>query len=190
MASGALRRRPARRTRLAVTVASPDGSGAPLRGLGVWLSSVAPASAHGDVTVALVSDTRMRALNRAFRGKHSATDVLSFPAYAKAPAGKSSGASPGKPSGSERYLGDIVIAKGVAVRQAAAAGHRLSVELRVLALHGLLHLLGYDHETDDGQMARAEARLRKKGGLAAGLIGRKSAPRGRSARRRLGEGGR
>jgi probable rRNA maturation factor len=72
-------------------------------------------------------------------------------------------------------LGDVVIAAGVARRQARAAGHSLQTELRILALHGLLHLLGYDHEHDDGRMARLERRLRRKGGLTAGLIERHSA---------------
>ena len=71
-------------------------------------------------------------------------------------------------------LGDIVIATGVARRQAREAGHPYNTELRVLALHGLLHLLGFDHHDtkDNGRMARLEARLRRKGGLAAGLIER------------------
>jgi probable rRNA maturation factor len=139
-----------------VNVAAPDGRGAPPRGLAAWLSRTAPSGARGEVTVALVSDGRMRALNRTFRGKDYATDVLSFPAEA-----------PG-------YLGDIVIATGVARRQADDAGHPVATELRVLALHGLLHLLGYDHERPDdaGRMARAEARLRRKGGLTRGLIAR------------------
>ena len=65
-----------------------------------------------------------------------------------------------------------MIAAGVSKRQAREAGHPLQTELRVLSLHGLLHLLGYDHESDDGKMARVEARLRKKAGLNAGLIER------------------
>ena len=70
------------------------------------------------------------------------------------------------------FLGDIVIARGVARRQARDAGHPESTEWRVLALHGLLHLLGYDHETDNGRMARVEARLRRAGGLSNGLLER------------------
>ena len=123
-------------------------------GLAAWLSSVAPARARGALTVAIVSDARGRALNRKFRQRDKATDVLSFPAD-----------EPG-------YLGDVVISSGVAARQARAAGHSLATELRVLALHGLLHLLGYDHERDDGQMARLERRLRRQGGLQEGLIER------------------
>ena len=76
-----------------------------------------------------------------------------------------------------RYLGDIVIARGVARRQARANGHDEPMELRVLALHGLLHLLGYDHERDGGTMARVEHRLRRRGGLTAGLLDRVAGPR-------------
>ena len=70
------------------------------------------------------------------------------------------------------FLGDIVIARGVARRQARAAGHAEATEIRVLALHGLLHLLGYDHERDAGAMARLERRLRRKGRLREGLLER------------------
>src|SRR5688500_3075750 len=123
-------------------------------GLARWLASVAPARARGAVTVAIVPDNRIRLLNRQYRRKDVPTDVLSFPSEERG------------------YLGDIVIAAGVARRQAAAAGHSLQTELRVLALHGLLHLLGYAHEHDDGRMARLEARLRRQGGLREGLIER------------------
>ena len=140
--------------RLRVSVASPDGQAASTRGLGPWLAKIAPAKARGDLSIALISDRRMRALNRQFRGKDAVTDVLSFP------------------SDERGFMGDIVVAAGVAKRQAKEAGHTVQTELRVLALHGLLHLLGYDHETDDGRMARAEARLRKKAGLREGLIER------------------
>jgi probable rRNA maturation factor len=123
-------------------------------GLAAWLASVAPARARGLLTVAIVSDARVRGLNRQYRTIDRVTDVLSFPSD-----------EPG-------YLGDVVIAVGVATRHARAAGHSLGSELRVLALHGLLHLLGYDHERDDGRMARLERRLRRKGGLVEGLIER------------------
>jgi probable rRNA maturation factor len=71
-------------------------------------------------------------------------------------------------------LGDIAIARGVAVRQARQLGHTEAIEVKTLALHGLLHLLGYDHERDRGQMRRAEDRLRRKAGLPGGLIARQS----------------
>jgi len=90
--------------------------------------------------------------------------VLSFP----------SAASP-QPLAPSPFLGDIVIARGVARRQARDAGHSEHAELRVLALHGLLHLLGYDHERDNGRMRRVERRLRRKGGLDEGLIERAGA---------------
>jgi probable rRNA maturation factor len=120
------------------------------------------------MTVALVSDARMRALNRRFRGKDYATDVLSF--SAEAIGRRQSSAQPPVPS---PHLGDIVIATGVARRQARTAGHGATEELRILALHGLLHLLGYDHERDNGQMARVERRLRQKGGLREALTERR-----------------
>ncbi len=123
-------------------------------GLAAWLSSIAPARARGTVTVAIVADGRVRRLNHLHRRKDAPTDVLSFS------------------SEEAGCLGDIVIAAGVARRQARAAGHSLQTELRVLALHGLLHLLGYDHDCDGGRMARLEARLRQRGGLREGLIER------------------
>jgi probable rRNA maturation factor len=109
--------------------------------------------ARGEIAVALVSDARIRSLNKRYRRKDRATDVLSF-----------------EPS-------DIVIATGVARRQAREAGHSYLTELKVLALHGLLHLVGYDHHdpADGGRMARVERALRRKGGLRTGLIERASA---------------
>ena len=77
---------------------------------------------------------------------------------------------------SDRFLGEIVIARGVARRQARDAHHSELTELRLLALHGLLHLLGYDHERDRGEMHRTEQRLRRKGGLREGLIERSASP--------------
>jgi probable rRNA maturation factor len=145
-------------------VCTRDGRPVRVPGLARWLAATAPARARGSVTVVLVGDTAMRRLNREWRDKDYATDVLSFPADDDGP----------RVRGQQRHLGDIVIATGVATRQAREAGHAYGTELKVLALHGLLHLLGYDHETDEGQMRRVEARLRRKGGLAAGRIERES----------------
>jgi probable rRNA maturation factor len=166
------RRRSAPGTRAVVpglSVEVVDGRGRAVRanGLDRWLTAVAPTRIKGAVSVALVSDRCVRGLNRDYRKSDYATDVLSFPG--------------GEPSHLEQtapFLGDIVIATGVARRQARAAGHSERTEVRILALHGLLHLIGYDHDRDDGAMARAERRLRRKGGLREGLI-----ERARSTRR-------
>ncbi len=118
--------------------------------LKAFLGRVAPEAGapEGSATVALVTDGRMRALNRDFRGLDKATDVLSFRSARR---------------GSARgYLGDIVISAETALRQARRRRSTLRRELEVLTLHGFLHLLGYDHETDDGQMRRIEYRLRRR----------------------------
>ena len=124
---------------------------------------------QSSATIAFVSDKTIRQLNRQFRGVDKATDVLSFPAELRTG------------TGTGTVLGDIVLARGVAGRQAREHGHTLQTELRILALHGLLHLIGYDHEdvNDRGRMRRAEDRLRRKGGLARGLIGRARGAQGR-----------
>ena len=144
------------------------------RALAEWLAGVAPARARGEMTVALVSDREICALNRRFRGIAKVTDVLSFPAgESEKGVGrvflKYLGTGKSLPT---PFLGDVVIAVGRAGRQARDAGHSLEHELRLLALHGLLHLLGYNHEHDEGTMARLERRLRRKGGLGEGLIER------------------
>jgi probable rRNA maturation factor len=166
--------RPRFAPRLHVVVLAPDGPERRAPGLAAWLVRVAPRTARGEVTVALVSDRRIRSLNRTFRGIDRATDVLSFPAgpppLAQAPP-------------APVVLGDVVIATGVARRQALEAGHALGTELRVLALHGLLHLLGFDHDADDGRMARTEARLRRLGDLREGLLERASGVRAAPRRR-------
>jgi probable rRNA maturation factor len=159
---------------LVVSVVDQRGRPAAAPGLAAWLRRLAPAKARGAVSIALVSDRRIRDLNRTYRGKDYATDVLSFPnPQSLLPNPQSLPPSP--------CLGDIVIARGVAKRQAREAGHSEQAELRVLALHGLLHLLGYDHERDNGRMLRVERRLRLEGGLDAGLIER-AAPRLRRKR--------
>jgi probable rRNA maturation factor len=157
--------------RLRVLVADERGRSVPASGLASWLRRVAPARARGTVSLAIVSDRRIRALNRTYRRKDYATDVLSFPTNPSNPTNPKSLIA--HPSG-RKFLGDIVIARGVVRRQAREAGHSEATELRVLALHGLLHLLGYDHERDHGRMARVERRLRRKGGLRQGLIERPS----------------
>ncbi len=156
---------------LRVVLVDEVGRPVRVRGLARWLCGVAPARSRGAVTVALVDDAAMRRLNREFARTDKATDVLSFPSVAPREGRHVPGASAGKPA-QPPHLGDIVIATGVARRQARVAGHAYAQELRVLALHGLLHLLGYDHETDEGRMARLEARLRRRGGLTAGVVER------------------
>jgi probable rRNA maturation factor len=111
----------------------------------------------GQVTVLLTTDPAIRKLNRQFRGKNKATDVLSFPAEG---------------IGAEDIAGDLAISVPTARKQAIEQGHSLSTEIKVLILHGLLHLAGYDHEADEGQMARRERLLRAKLGLPQGLIER------------------
>jgi len=148
-----------------VTVTDDQGRAVRAPGLAAWLTRVAPARARGDMAIAIVSDPRIRQLNKKYRRRDTTTDVLSFP-----------GDAPRASRSAPRFLGDIVIAAGVARRQARDAGHSYAAELKVLALHGLLHLLGYDHHDPDdgGRMARLERRLRAKGGLSAGLIERAS----------------
>jgi probable rRNA maturation factor len=130
---------------------------------------------RGQVTVLLTTDMAVRKLNREFRGIDKATDVLSFPAQSL----------PGF-----EVAGDLAISVPKAMRQAGEQGHALSVEVKVLMLHGLLHLAGYDHETDTGQMARRERLLRARLGLPQGLIERvtseppkKSSAAGKRSRR-------
>ena len=109
-----------------------------------------------EITVCLVSDTEISRLNQAYRRKRGSTDVLSFPAdVAKGTA----------PRTGVRFLGDIAIAPETARRYARRNGRPLRDELRVLILHGVLHLLGYDHETDRGEMDRLERRLRLRLGI-------------------------
>ena len=114
---------------------------------------------EGDVGVLLAGDDEIRALNRQYRGKDKATDVLSFPA-----------AEPWN-----GMVGDLAISLETALLQAEERHETLEMEIKVLLLHGLLHLAGYDHESDDGAMRRKETRLRRKLGLAPALIERTQA---------------
>ncbi len=107
------------------------------------------------VAIAFVTDTEIARLNKTYRRKNEATDVLSFPAQ------------PAKRPNKKTFLGDIAIAPAVARRYAKKHGRTLENEICILILHGILHLLGYDHETDRGQMDRIEHKLRRKLGLEA-----------------------
>ncbi len=105
-------------------------------------------------TVCLMDDKAIRALNATFRRRRKATDVLSFPSVPKLR------------DGGNRFLGDIAISVETARKNAGREGHSLLEEIKLLILHGLLHLVGYDHETDEGQMTRKELRLRRRLDLA------------------------
>lgn len=109
-----------------------------------------------EVSIAIVDDDAMRNLNRKFRKKNKTTDVLTFPADD----------SDADPNASGRPLGDIVISIDQARRQATDQKHSLSIEVRYLILHGVLHALGYDHETDAGEMNALELKVRDTVGLA------------------------
>lgn len=100
----------------------------------------------GEVEVLLADDATLWRLNKSFRGKNKSTDVLSFPTPAEI---------------AHAHAGDLAISLETAARQAANYGHTLRDEVRILLLHGLLHLAGEDHETDDGEMAAREAALRR-----------------------------
>ncbi|MGH9415892.1 MAG: rRNA maturation RNase YbeY [Terriglobales bacterium] len=119
---------------------------------------------RGTVSVRLMDDAAIRALNRRFLGHDWPTDALSFP------------------SAQRPHVGDLAVSVATARRQARQHGHALDVELRILLLHGLLHLAGYDHERDQGQMRRRERALRRQFGLPAGLIER-NGPRRRKMNR-------
>jgi probable rRNA maturation factor len=122
------------------------------------------------LTVCLVDNARMARWNRAYRDKKGPTDVLSFPTNGAHRNGSSAGAPEwpkrGRAAPSDSYLGDIAIAPAVARRNARRFGRTFSDEIQILILHGALHLMGYDHESDDGQMDRREQRLRRECGLA------------------------
>jgi probable rRNA maturation factor len=128
----------------------------PRTALREFLAELTRRVTRGRVVGCLITDDReLRRLNREFRGKNYATDVLSFPC-----------------SDTANGLGEIAISVDRAAAQAAEYGHSITDELRILMLHGALHLAGFDHEKDSGEMARAENRWRKRLGLPSGLIER------------------
>ncbi len=110
---------------------------------------------QGTVNVLVTTSQELRALNRRFRKKDKTTDVLSFP-----------------PMFDQGFAGDIAISADIAARNAKHLGHSAAEEVKILVLHGALHLAGYDHESDKGEMARVERRLRKTLALPLGLIER------------------
>ena len=130
---------------------------------GFLTQAVRAARMRGSVNVLVTSSHELRALNRRFRKKDKTTDVLSFP-----------------PMFDEGFAGDIAISADIAGRNARRLGHSAAEEIKILTLHGILHLAGYDHETDEGEMARLEQSLRKKLGLPSGLIERGGTARGRA----------
>ena len=120
------------------------------------------------LSVALVTNNAIAKWNSSYRGKSKPTDVLSFPAVTPdepAPASAKRRAN-ARSSAAEKYLGDIAIAPAVARANARRFGRTFDAEMRILILHGVLHLMGYDHETDSGQMERRERTLRRELGLA------------------------
>lgn len=110
----------------------------------------------GAVSVLITGNSDMRRLNSRFRGKNSSTDVLSFPAAASA----------------NGFVGDIAISLDIAEHNARLLGHSVNDEIRILMLHGILHLAGYDHESDKGEMAKKEILLRRRLALPTSLIER------------------
>jgi len=142
-----------------------------------WLAPLVAELAPGvdSFGVRFAGDRALRRANREYRGRDGVTDVLSFP---------------GGPTPEGRHLGDVLISVPAARRQAAAAGHGVERELRVLLLHGVLHCLGHDHETDAGEMERLERRLRQRWLVrdAGGSGGGYRAARGRAPERRRGSG--
>jgi probable rRNA maturation factor len=115
---------------------------------------------HGTIGILIESNERMRAMNRYFRQKDKPTDVLSFPAAA---------------SVRDHHSGDIAISAEIAAENASTLGHSTADEIKILILHGMLHLAGHDHETDSGKMGRLESRLRARFGLPGSLIERAAA---------------
>jgi probable rRNA maturation factor len=114
----------------------------------------------GEVSILLTTNAAMQELNRVFRRKNKPTDVLSFPS------------TPLGIPGESALAGDLAVSLDIAAAQASELGHPLATEVRILLLHGLLHLAGFDHEHDSGQMARRERALRRKFDLPVGLIQR------------------
>lgn len=128
---------------------------------------------HGRVNVLVTSSAAVRSLNRQFRRKDKATDVLSFPVASKSRSRETA-----------KLAGDVAISADIARQNSLRLGHTVSEEIKVLVLHGILHLAGFDHESDNGEMARKEAALRTKLRLPVALIERVQSEKVRPAKRR------
>jgi probable rRNA maturation factor len=126
------------------------------------------AGLKGTINVLITKSAEMKSLNRRFRGKDKPTDVLSFPA---------------DPDVQKQLAGEIAISAEIATKNARSLGHSPAEEVKILVLHGVLHLRGYDHECDNGQMARREKQLREKLHLPRGLIERLTIERATSVAR-------
>ena len=149
------------------TLAGPSDHTLSKAGLARFLNLArASVGLAGEVHVLLADDATLKRLNRRFRGKNKATDVLSFPA--------------GNAGNGVGVAGDLAISLETAARQAARFGHSLRDEVRVLLLHGVLHLAGFDHETDSGEMATREAELRRELRVATSLIARAAKVNGKN----------
>ena len=153
--------------RIESTITFADGSsGFGARALTQFIESACKASrVNGSINVLIARSPQIRKLNFRFRGKDTATDVLSFPA----------------PPLANGFAGDIAISRDIATANARALGHSVADEIRILILHGILHLAGYDHENDRGEMKRKEAALRRELGLPMALIERSSVSASSSA---------
>jgi len=138
---------------------------------------------EGQVSVLLTADPAIKRLNQIFRGIDKATDVLSFPAHAVPTRKRASSSGSSRDARVPAVAGDLAISLDTAARQATQFGHPLLIELKILMLHGLLHLAGYDHETDAGEMAALEERLRRRFRLPVALIARSLGGRNRDANR-------
>jgi probable rRNA maturation factor len=161
-----------------VIILEHDTKGIHQRALTLFASKASRAvGIEGELSIRITSDSEMRELNRRFRKKDKPTDVISFP------------------SDVPKVAGDIAISADIAAENAKQLGHPVDTELKILILHGLLHLAGYDHESDEGEMLAQETRLRQRLNLPTGLIERTnghspaakrrtSAPSARQGRRR------
>ncbi len=133
---------------------------------------------RGQVNVLVTGSATVRCLNQRFRGQNKATDVLSFPATSL----------PSEVGKGAKLAGEVAISADIALKNSFRLGHAAEQEIKILVLHGILHLAGFDHERDNGEMARKEAKLRRSLGLPAALIERVRAEGSKTGRAQLARG--